>query len=298
MDCAFPRIGIAAVGKSYVDVLKALEDLGIGTAEAAQIGLRLYKVAVPWPLEQEGVLRFARGLEEIIVVEEKRALVESQLKELLYPLPEDARPRIIGKDIGPDAPGFDRKLLLSDKLDFTPAEIALLLAERLGRVHASERMRQRVARIEERLAAARRDSVDLQAPAVVLLGLPAQQLDQSARGQLCAVGDRLPLDGELDHPDTTRTTVQMGGEGVTWMGLAPFTDHPHIFANLGDGTYFHSGLMAIRQAVASKLNITYKILYNDAVAMTGGQPVDGPLSGAAADRPAPRGGRREHRAGD
>jgi indolepyruvate ferredoxin oxidoreductase len=278
MDSAFPRIGVVAVGKSYLDVLKALEDLGIDAAFAAQIGLRVLKVCVPWPLERESMLRFARGLEQIIVVEEKRALVESQLKELLYPLPENARPRIVGKDIAPSEPDFDRRLLLSEKLDFSPADIALLLAARLRPLHDNERMRRRVAQIEERLTAARREAIDLQRLPWYCSGCPHNSSTKVPEGSYALSGIGCHWMANWIAPDATRTSVQMGGEGVTWMGIAPFTDHPHVFSNLGDGTYFHSGLLAIRQAVAGKLNITYKILYNDAVAMTGGQPVDGPLS--------------------
>ena len=278
MDSAFPRIGIVAVGKSWLDVLKALEDLGIDAAAAAQIGLRIFKVSVPWPLEPESVLRFARGLEEIIVVEEKRALVEAQLKELLYPLAENARPRIVGKDIAPSDPDFDRRLLLSEKLDFSPADVALLLAARLRPLHNTERMRQHVARIEERLAAARREAIDLQRLPWYCSGCPHNTSTKVPEGSYALSGIGCHWMANWIAPGATRTSVQMGGEGVTWMGIAPFTDQPHVFSNLGDGTYFHSGLLAIRQAVAGKLNITYKILYNDAVAMTGGQPVDGPLS--------------------
>jgi indolepyruvate ferredoxin oxidoreductase len=278
LDAAFPRIGIAASGKSYLDVLKALEDLGIGPTESADIGLRVFKVAVPWPLERESVLRFARGLEEIIVVEEKRALIESQLKELLYPVPEAARPRIVGKDIVPAEADFDRSLLLPARLDFSAADVALLLAARLRRVHESERMRQHVAQIRARRAAARREAIDLTRLPWYCSGCPHNTSTEVPDGSFALAGIGCHWMANWITPDTTRTTPQMGGEGVTWMGLAPFTDHPHMFVNLGDGTYYHSGVMAIRQAVASKLNITYKILYNDAVAMTGGQPVDGPLS--------------------
>ena len=277
-DSAFPRIGIAGVGKAWLDVLKALEDLGIDAARAGQLGLRLFKVAVPWPLERESALRFARGLEEIIVVEEKRPLVEAQLKELLYALPAHARPRIIGKDIAPTDRDFDRRLLLPEKLDFSPADVALLLAARLGTQQGPERMRARVAQIEAARAAARADAVALQRLPWYCSGCPHNTSTKVPEGSFALAGIGCHWMANWITAETTRTTVQMGGEGATWMGLAPFTDHPHMFVNLGDGTYYHSGLLAIRQAVAADLNITYKVLYNDAVAMTGGQPVDGPLS--------------------
>ena len=278
LDSPFPRVGIIAVGKAYLDTLKALEDLGIGAADAARIGLRLFKVAVPWPLEREGILRFARGLEEIIVIEEKRPLVEAQLKELLYPLPEHARPRITGKDMAPADPHFDRRLLLHETLDLSPADVTLLLAARLRRLFESEPMRQRVARIEEALAAARRDAIALQRLPWYCSGCPHSSSTKVPEGSFALSGVGCHWMATWISGESTRTSVQMGGEGVSWMGIAPFTDHPHVFANLGDGTYFHSGLLAIRQAVAAKLSITYKLLYNDAVAMTGGQPVDGSLS--------------------
>jgi indolepyruvate ferredoxin oxidoreductase len=277
-DSPFPRIGIAGVGKAWLDVLKALEDLGIDGAQAAQLGVRLFKVAVPWPLERESALRFARGLEEIVVVEEKRPLVEAQLKELLYALPEHARPRIVGKDIAPADRDFDRRLLLPEKLDFSPADVALLLASRLGGQGGSERMRARVAQIQVARAAAHADAMDLQRLPWYCSGCPHNTSTKVPEGSFALAGIGCHWMANWITAETTRTTVQMGGEGATWMGLAPFTDHPHMFVNLGDGTYFHSGLLAIRQAVAANLNITYKVLYNDAVAMTGGQPVDGSLS--------------------
>ncbi|HEU5284160.1 MAG TPA: indolepyruvate ferredoxin oxidoreductase family protein, partial [Burkholderiales bacterium] len=278
LDSPFPRIGVVGVGKAWLDVLKALEDLGVDNAQAAQLGLRLFKVAVPWPLERESALRFARGLEEIVVVEEKRPLVEAQLKELLYALPEHARPRIVGKDIAPAERDFDRRLLLPEKLDFSPAEVALLLASRLGTQHGSEHLRARVAQIEAARAAAHAEAVALQRLPWYCSGCPHNTSTKVPEGSFALAGIGCHWMANWITAETTRTTVQMGGEGASWMGLAPFTDHPHMFVNLDDGTYYHSGLLAIRQAVAANLNITYKVLYNDAVAMTGGQPVDGPLS--------------------
>ena len=278
LDSPRARIGLIGTGKTWLDLRQALDELGIADAQAAEIGLRLFKVGMPWPLEPDTLLSFARGLEEIIVVEEKRPLIEAQLKEILYGLPQAERPRVLGKDIVPPDPGFDRRLLLSEKLDFSPAEVALLLAARLQGRFSSETLRRNVARIEERLAAAKRELIDLERQPWFCSGCPHNTSTRVPEGSFALAGIGCHWMANWIRPESTRTTTQMGGEGVTWVGLAPFTDTPHIFVNLGDGTYYHSGLLAIRQAIAAKASITYKLLYNDAVAMTGGQPVEGPLS--------------------
>ena len=276
IDSPRARIGIIATGKAYYDVRKALEDLGLGAAELEAIGVRVCKVGVSWPLERAGMLAFAHGLEEIIVVEEKKPLIEAQLKELLYA--GGACPRIIGKDITPADPGFDRKLLLSEKLDMTPAQVALLIADRMRPLLWTQTMRQRTAQIAERLAAASKETIDLERLPWYCSGCPHNTSTRVPEGSVALAGIGCHWMAHWIYPESTRTTTQMGGEGATWVGVAPFTDRPHVFANLGDGTYFHSGSMAIRQAVAAGIDITYKILYNDAVAMTGGQPIDGALS--------------------
>jgi indolepyruvate ferredoxin oxidoreductase len=277
-DAPEARIGIVATGKSWLDLRKALDDLGFGLKQAAEVGLRLCKVSMPWPLEPESMRTFARGLDEIIVIEEKRPLIEPQLKDILYGLPPEARPRIVGKDIAPAEANFERRLLLSDKLDFSSAEIALLIAARLRERFAPERLRARVAQIEERLAASKREAIDLDRQPWFCSGCPHNTSTKVPEGSLALAGIGCHWMANWIRPESTRTTTQMGGEGVTWVGLEPFTDTPHIFVNLGDGTYYHSGILAIRQAIAAKSTITYKLLYNDAVAMTGGQPVEGPLS--------------------
>jgi indolepyruvate ferredoxin oxidoreductase len=269
------RIGIVATGKAWHDVRKALDDLGIDPAQMEAIGLRLCKVNVPWPLEPEGMAAFARGLDEIIVVEEKKPLIESQLKEQLYA--SGARPRVIGKDVAPADPAFDRRLLLSEKLDLTPSHVALLIADRVRPWFATERISQRVRDIETRLDAARRDQIDLDRLAWYCSGCPHNTSTRVPEGSVALAGIGCHWMAHWIYPESTRTTTQMGGEGATWAGVAPFTHGKHVFANLGDGTYFHSGSLAIRQAVGAGIDITYKILYNDAVAMTGGQPVDGSL---------------------
>ena len=266
-----PRFGIVTTGKSYLDVRQALEDIGIDSAYAAEIGLTVYKVALAWPLEREGIRRFAEGLEEVLVIEEKRALIENQLKEQLYNWDAGKRPRIIGK--------FDEagEWILPSAGALTPARIARVIAARIARFHTSEQ-------IDDRLAflAAKEAALDTLHPAPQRIpyfcsGCPHNTSTKVPDGSraLAGIGCHYMVQW-MDR--NTSTFTQMGGEGVTWVGQAPFTDEPHVFVNLGDGTYFHSGLLAIRQAVASGANITYKVLFNDAVAMTGGQPIDGPMT--------------------
>ena len=279
IDSPRPRLGIITAGKSYLDVRQALEDLGIDERLAAEIGLRVYKIGMSWPLESEGTRAFASGLEEILVVEEKRQHLEYQLKEELYNWREDVRPRVIGK--------FDEKgewalpqggWLLPAASELTPAMIARAIAGRIGRFFTSETIRERLAFLEEKERALARQKLAVQRVPHYCSGCPHNTSTKVPEGSMALAGIGCHYMATWIYGDTTRTFSQMGGEGVAWIGQAPFTDRPHVFANLGDGTYFHSGILAIRAAVAANVNITYKILYNDAVAMTGGQPVDGPLS--------------------
>ena len=224
---------------------------------------------MPWPLEREGIRHFAEGLEEILVVEEKRAVIENQLKEQLYNWREDVRPRV------------DRQVRREPQLDPAVDRRADPGHDRAGHRPAHRPLPHLAAHPgaprlpRSQGAPARRQCRAVRAHALFLLGLPAQHLDQGARGQPRAGRHRLPLHGAVWMDRSTATFTQMGGEGVPWIGQAPFTETPHVFANLGDGTYNHSGILAIRAAVAAKVNITYKMLFNDAVAMTGGQPLDG-----------------------
>lgn len=279
IDSPKARLGIIASGKSYLDVVEALDELGIDEAAAQQIGIRLFKVAMPWPLEPEGVREFADGLEEILVVEEKRQIVEYQLKEQLYNWKENVRPRVIGK--------FDEKgewvaprgdWLLTAKADFSVAQIARVIAGRIARFHANEKLAARLSFIEEKEAALARAFIAPPRPAYYCSGCPHNTSTKVPDGSLALAGIGCHVMATAIYPEHNKTTTHMGGEGAPWIGQAPFSKVRHVFANLGDGTYFHSGSLAIRAAVASKVNITYKVLYNDAVAMTGGQPVDGTIS--------------------
>jgi indolepyruvate ferredoxin oxidoreductase len=280
IDSADAKLGIIASGKSYVDVLEALEELGIDEAMAAQVGLRLFKVAMIWPLEPEGVREFAQGLEEILVVEEKRQVVEYQLKEQLYNWRDDVRPRVIGK--------FDDKgewvsprgeWLLPPKADFSVAQVARVIAGRIARLDLDERTRDlikaRLAFLEAKDAVLMKAVTTPFRPAFYCSGCPHNTSTKVPDGSFALAGIGCHVMATSIYPEMNKLTTHMGGEGTPWIGQAAFSKVPHVFQNLGDGTYFHSGYLAIRAAIAAKVNITYKILYNDAVAMTGGQPVDG-----------------------
>jgi indolepyruvate ferredoxin oxidoreductase len=271
IDSPDPRFGIVTTGKSYLDVRQALDDLGIDEALAAQIGLRVLKVGMSWPLDREIVRQFAEGLEEVLVVEEKRAVIENQLKEQLYNWRHDVRPRVIGKF------GEDEDWILPSVGELTPARIARVIADRIHRYHSSTRIRQRLAFLEAKEAALARPRLTLERIPHYCSGCPHNTSTRVPEGSRAMGGIGCHYMATwMDR--STDTFTQMGGEGVTWIGQAPFTDTPHVFQNLGDGTYFHSGILAIRAAVAAGVNITYKVLYNDAVAMTGGQPIDGVLT--------------------
>src|SRR5690349_12148688 len=271
IDSPQPRFGIITTGKSYLDVRQALDDLGIDDAHAAEIGFRLYKVAMPWPLEREGIRHFAEGLEEILVVEEKRAVIENQLKEQLYDWREDVRPRVIGK--------FDenRNWILPSNGELTPAQIARVIAQRIARFHTSPRIAERLAFLEAKERQLSGNVVPFSRTPYFCSGCPHNTSTKVPEGSraLAGIGWHY-LSQFMDR--STATFTQMGGEGAPWIGQAPFTETAHVFANLGDGTYAHSGVLAIRAAVAAGVNITYKLLFNDAVAMTGGQPIDGGLT--------------------
>ena len=280
------RFGIIASGKAYNDTRQALVDLGLDDDTCRQLGIRVHKVNVVWPLEATITRDFATGLQEILVVEEKRQVIEYQLKEELYNWRTDVRPNVLGKfdEAEGDASGGEwsqpnpsANWLLRAQADLTPAIIAKAIGKRLKKLGVDA---DTTARIDARLALIDAKEKSLQ----VLTANSGDRLPFFCSGCPHNTSTRVPEGSRavagigchymvvwMDRATTTFT--QMGGEGVPWVGQAPFTTEPHIFANLGDGTYFHSGILAIRQSIAAGVNITYKILYNDAVAMTGGQRV-------------------------
>ena len=299
------RYGIIASGKAYNDTRQALHDLGLDDDACRQLGIRLHKVNVVWPLEATITREFAQGLQEILVVEEKRQVIEYQLKEELYNWRADVRPNVVGKfDEGEgdetttpfgggggewSQPNPSKNWLLRAQADLTPAIIARAIAKRLKKHGAGSWLNaETLARIDARIA---------------LIDAKERSMVVQTVGDAKDTGERTPFFcSGCPHNTSTRvpegsravagigchfmavwmdrstvTFSQMGGEGVSWVGQAAFTTDKHVFANLGDGTYYHSGLLAVRQSIAAGVNITYKILFNDAVAMTGGQPIDGTL---------------------
>ncbi len=270
LDAPRPRFGIAASGKGYLHVRQALRDLGVSDGMAAALGIRVYKVGLVWPLEEDGARAFADGLETVLVVEERRDAIEHQLRAAAYGLADGRRPRILGKRDALGAP------LVSDVLDLDTAAVARAILRVMPDEWKTGRMREIEARLAEAAKPAAAAPLHLRAP-YYCSGCPHSTSTRVPEGSRAVAGIGCHFLATTMNRNTDSFT-QMGGEGVLWVGQAPFTDEKHVFANIGDGTYFHSGSLAIRQAIAAGHTITYKILYNDAVAMTGGQPVDGRLS--------------------
>ncbi|MEG0445213.1 MAG: indolepyruvate ferredoxin oxidoreductase family protein [Comamonas sp.] len=284
IESANDRFGIISSGKAYNDTRQALADLGLDEDTCHQLGIRLHKVNVVWPLEATITRDFARGLQEILVVEEKRQVIEYQIKEELYNWNSDVRPNVVGKfsdEHGGEwsLPNPSTDWLLRPNADLTPAIIARAIAQRLKKLgvpgYIEVRMQQRLAVLDAREAAmntAKADPTGDRTP-WFCSGCPHNTSTRVPEGSRAVAGIGCHYMTTWMPDRNTSTFTQMGGEGVTWVGQAPFTKEAHVFANLGDGTYFHSGLLAIRQSIAAGTNITYKVLYNDAVAMTGGQRV-------------------------
>ena len=270
--CPSPQadIGIVTCGKAHLDVLEVLRRLGLSLDVLERAGVRLYKVGLSFPLEAQRLAQFKAGLREILVIEEKGPLVEQQIRTLFYNLPDSARPLVLGKLDADGAP------LLPAQGELRPSRIAGVLAHWLAR---------------HKPALDRRALLPGFAPAALLAnaadgvrrlpyfcsGCPHNSSTKVPQGSRAQAGIGCHFMASWMDRDTTGL-IQMGGEGVDWVAHSMFSATPHVFQNLGDGTYFHSGFLAIRQAIAGRANITYKILYNDAVAMTGGQPIDGSLT--------------------
>jgi indolepyruvate ferredoxin oxidoreductase len=263
------KIGIVTVGKSYLDVRQALDELGIDEVRCNDLGLRIYKVGCPWPLCQRELAEFAAGLDLIIVVEEKRSLIEVQVREELYGTAN--QPPCIGKK---DEQG---NWLFPVKGALDPNEIAICIGERLLRRGHNEEIAARVARLKEAQRTLAEVPDIAQRTPYFCSGCPHNTSTVVPEGMRAYAGIGCHYMVQWMDRSTSGFT-QMGGEGANWIGEAPFSIRPHVFQNIGDGTYNHSGYMAIRAAIASGVNITYKLLFNDAVAMTGGQPNDGGLT--------------------
>jgi indolepyruvate ferredoxin oxidoreductase len=266
------RYGIVAAGMAWLTVLEAFRSVGISEQDLEELGISIYKVGMVFPHDLEGYRDFASGLDEVLVVEEKRQQIEDALREACYDLPEESRPRIVGR--------YDEKgeLLVDDTGEMSPEIVVRAFAKRLGNI------------VDGALIGNRLDELDRQG--TMMANLPAMTV---ARMPFFCSG--CPHNRSTKAPEGARAHggigchgmagfmdrgvmdfCQMGGEGIPWVGESSFVSTDHIFQSLGEGTYFHSGSLAIRQAVAAGVNITYKILFNDAVAMTGGQVVDGPIS--------------------
>jgi indolepyruvate ferredoxin oxidoreductase len=264
-----PKIGVITTGKSYLDVRQALDELGIDETRCNDLGLRIHKIACPWPISRQELAEFAQGLELIIVVEEKRSLIEVQVREELYGTAN--QPVCIGKK---DENG---QWLFPVKGALDSNDVAICIGERLLKYVTDDNLKSRVARLKAAQARlAETQDVAVRVP-YFCSGCPHNSSTVVPEGSRAYAGIGCHYMAQWMDRSTLGFT-QMGGEGANWIGEAPFSMRPHVFQNLGDGTYNHSGIMAVRGAIASGVNITYKILFNDAVAMTGGQLHDGGLT--------------------
>jgi len=267
-----PRVGVVTAGKSYDDVMQALQMLEIDAQRAADLGLRLLKLGMCWPLEPDCIAAFADGLEEIIVVEEKRAVIEPQVKEQLYGQ-ASRRPTIVGKRDERGAP------LFATTGELSVLEIAHALAQRLARFDASGVLATRAQSLRQAMETTSTVVEGSGRLPHFCSGCPHNTSTRVPEGSRALAGIGCHFMAQwMDR--STETFTQMGGEGATWIGRAPFVATEHVFQNIGDGTYTHSGLLAIRAAVAARTNITFKVLYNNAVAMTGGQLAEGAFTPA------------------
>ncbi|MPZ56528.1 MAG: indolepyruvate ferredoxin oxidoreductase family protein [Rhizobiales bacterium] len=264
-----PKIGIITLGKSYLDVRQALDELSLDEVKCNDFGIRIYKCGCAWPLSREELAAFARGLDRIIVVEEKRSLVEVQVREELYGTAN--QPICIGKK---DEEG---RWLFPVKGALDPNDVAICIGERLLLYGHNEAIAAHVARLKEAQRVLAETGDVAQRTPYFCSGCPHNSSTVVPEGMRAYAGIGCHYMVQWMDRSTLGFT-QMGGEGANWVGEAPFSKRSHVFQNIGDGTYNHSGYLAIRAAIASGVNITFKLLFNDAVAMTGGQANDGGLT--------------------
>jgi indolepyruvate ferredoxin oxidoreductase len=266
------RLGLVSTGKAYLDVVEALRGLGLDEARCTALGIGVYKVGMVWPLEPERLRDFAAGCDEIFVIEEKHPIIEDQISTILYNQPADRRPRLTGKLDEHARP------LLREVGELDPDLLLHVIAGRLrGRIE-DEALRARFERmkpLETGIPTISFGVKDLLRPPSFCAGCPHNTSTVVPEESIAGAGIGCHIMAAGMPERHTLGASHMGGEGATWIGQAPFTETAHIFQNMGDGTYFHSGLLAIRAAIAAERNITYKILLNGAIAMTGGQTVEG-----------------------
>ena len=269
-DIPSARYGIVTTGKGHLDLMEALRLLGIDRSEAKHIGLDVYKVGMVWPLEQGGALEFVQGKHEVLVIEEKRGIIESQFKEYFYDYPGRKPKRMVGKE---DENG---ERLVPWVGELSPVQLAHIVARRLDAEFLGLNLTARA----DKLIIDGSNVIEVEGATRIpyfCSGCPHNTSTRLPEGSSALAGIGCHFMANWMGRET-EGLIQMGGEGVNWITRSKFNGNRHIFQNLGDGTFYHSGSMAIRQAVAAGTNITFKILFNDAVAMTGGQPVDGPIS--------------------
>lgn len=270
------RFGVVTVGKAHGDFLEALRLMGLSEQDLREAGISVYKVGMSWPLEPRGIREFSEGMESLLVVEEKRPQLEKQIKEQLYNWPADKRPSIFGKrdELG--------EVLLPEIWAFTPEIVSAALARWLTGTQIGSHLADKVSALAAPCQLKSKELL-VREP-YYCSGCPHNTSTKVPEGSTAGAGIGCHI-MTLSMNRNTNTYTHMGGEGIHWVGLHRFSKQKHMFQNLGDGTYQHSGLLAIRQAIASNVNITYKLLYNDAVAMTGGQPAEGePSPGSIAQQ--------------
>ena len=266
------RFGIVTAGNAAIAVRQAFVEMGLTEQLAADLGISVLRIGMPYPLDKDLLRDFATGLEEVFVIEEKRPIIAEGLRDALYDVPQSHRPRVFGH--------YDENgvALIPDTGMFGPEAVVLALSKRIAHFYTSDQIKARVAFLERKKANVEaREVMTVKRTPFFCSGCPHNSSTKVPEGRtaLAGVGCHF-MAHNMNRNNIAHT--HMGAEGSSWIGIQPFTTKKHVFANMGDGTFYHSGLLAIRAAVSGKVNITYKILFNDAVAMTGGQPHDGEMT--------------------